>query len=333
MDEFTYLEAYVSNLGKYTEGKPAGEWVSFPTTAEQMKAVFDRIGIDGKHYEEWHITEYKADTPGLAQLLGEYESLDELNYLGKLLAMQSETDKTEFAAVIALDDRTGSVKDLINVAQNLSCYWLYPTAHTEEEYGQYLVDELETIELPEEARKYFDYEAYGRDTSINEGGTFTEHGYVMNNRDPQTEWYDGRDVPEEYGVTPDFSQPTRPNPEKADMDAVPVAKAATMTAEPKEPRPVIPLVLNAEKPAEKLKEITDRLEQGISELFESERYKEYLSVMSKFHNYSFNNTLLIAMQKPDASLIAGFNSWKSQFERNVKKAKRVSKSLHRRRLR
>lgn len=59
-----------------------------------------------------------------------------------------------------------------------------------------------------------------------------------------------------------------------------------------------------------MKEITDRLEQGITELFDSERYREYLRVMSKFHNYSFNNTLLIAMQKPDASLVAGFSAWK-----------------------
>ena len=78
-----------------------------------------------------------------------------------------------------------------------------------------------------------------------------------------------------------------------------------------------PIILTADKPAEKLKEITDRLEQGITELFDSERYKEYLQVMSKFHNYSFNNTLLIAMQKPDASLIAGFSAWKNNFGRNV----------------
>ena len=84
----------------------------------------------------------------------------------------------------------------------------------------------------------------------------------------------------------------------------------TPTAEqPQEPRPVIPIVLTSEKPAEKLKEITARLEQGIAELFDSERYREYLKVMSKFHNYSFNNTLLIAMQKPAASLVAGFSAW------------------------
>ena len=94
-----------------------------------------------------------------------------------------------------------------------------------------------------------------------------------------------------------------------------------------EPRPVIPIVLTSEKPADKLKEITDRLEQGITELFESERYKEYLRVMSKFHNYSFNNTLLIAMQKPDASLVAGFSSWKNNFGRNVMKGEKGIKII------
>lgn len=83
-----------------------------------------------------------------------------------------------------------------------------------------------------------------------------------------------------------------------------------------------PLILTSEKPTDKLTEITDRLEKGVTELFESDRYKEYLNVMSKFHNYSFNNTVLIAMQKPDASLIAGFNSWKNQFERSVKKGEK-----------
>ena len=86
-------------------------------------------------------------------------------------------------------------------------------------------------------------------------------------------------------------------------------------------------MLTSEKPAEKLKEITDRLEQGIAELFDSERYKEYLKVMSKFHNYSFRNTVLIAMQKPDASLVAGFSAWKNNFERNVMKGQKGIKII------
>ena len=116
-------------------------------------------------------------------------------------------------------------------------------------------------------------------------------------------------------------------PEKIEPDAAISPQAEALTAEPTQPRPVIPIVLTSEKPAEKLKEITDRLEQGIRELFDSKRYKEYLRVMSKFHNYSFNNTLLIAMQKPDASLIAGFNAWKNNFQRNVMKGEKGIKIL------
>ena len=116
-------------------------------------------------------------------------------------------------------------------------------------------------------------------------------------------------------------------PEKIEPDAAISPQAEALTAEPTQHRPVIPIVLTSEKPAEKLKEITDRLEQGIRELFDSKRYKEYLRVMSKFHNYSFNNTLLIAMQKPDASLIAGFNAWKNNFQRNVMKGEKGIKIL------
>ncbi|MGI6316430.1 MAG: YodL domain-containing protein [Christensenellales bacterium] len=112
-----------------------------------------------------------------------------------------------------------------------------------------------------------------------------------------------------------------------EMDAINTGKTATFSAETPQSTPVIPINLRAEKPVEKLKEITDRLEQGIKELFDSERYKEYLRVMSRFYNYSFNNTLLIAMQKPDASLIAGFNSWKNQFQRSVKKGEKGIKII------
>ena len=130
--------------------------------------------------------------------------------------------------------------------------------------------------------------------------------------------------PPQHTAPQQAAQPTRLDPEKVEMDAA-AMQAAPLTVEP--PQPVIPINLTAEKPAEKLKEITDRLEQGITELFDSERYKEYLRVMSKFHNYSFNNTLLIAMQKPDASLVAGFTAWKNQFQRNVKKGEKGIKII------
>ncbi|WP_332934927.1 antirestriction protein ArdA, partial [Clostridioides difficile] len=147
---------------KYTEGRPAGEWVSFPTTAEHLKEVFDRIGIDGKNYGELHITEYQSSIAGLAGKLTELESLDELNYLSELLKMQFDDDREKFVAAMEYGDHTRDLQDIINLAQNLDCYWLYPSVQSEEDYGHYLIEELDELELPEEAKKYFMYEEYGR---------------------------------------------------------------------------------------------------------------------------------------------------------------------------
>ena len=309
----TILSGYLSNLGKYTEGRPAGEWVSFPTTAEHLKEVFDRIGIDGKNYGELHITEYQSSIAGLAGKLTELESLDELNYLGELLKMQFDDDWEKFAAAITYGDHTRDLQDIINLAQNLDCYWLYPSVQSEEDYGHYLIEELDELELSEEAKKYFMYEEYGRDAAINDGGRFTEQGYIYNNRNTFTQWYDGRDVPEEYRVMP---QPQ----EQADLDAAAV-QPALATEQP----PVLPIILSSEKPADKMKEITDRLEQGILGLYESERYADYLRTMSKFHDYSLNNTILIAMQ--GGNLVKGYKQWEKEFDRHVKPGEKAIKIL------
>ena len=313
----TILSGYLSNLGKYTEGRPAGEWVSFPTTAEHLKEVFDRIGIDGKNYGELHITEYQSSIAGLAGKLTEFENLDELNYLGELLKMQFDDDREKFVAAMAYGDHTRDLQDIINLAQNLDCYWLYPSVQSEEDYGHYLIEELDELELPEEAKKYFMYEEYGRDAAINDGGRFTEQGYIYNNRNTFTEWYDGRDVPEEYRVTP---QPPVQEKEQADLDA----SAAIPPAATEQP-PVLPIILSSEKPADKMKEITDRLEQGILGLYESDRYADYLRTMSKFHDYSLNNTILIAMQ--GGNLVKGYKQWEKEFDRHVKPGEKAIKIL------
>ena len=320
-EQFSIL---IDSRTRFETSEPGGVWLSMPTTKEQLHEAMQRVGITADNPQDFLIngfmnTEQQPfDVPlPVIQSAG----LDELNYLGNLLSMQRDEDRNKFTAAVTLGERAGNIKDLINLAQNLDCYWLYPTVQNEEDYGYYLIDELDELELPEEAKKYFMYEDYGRDAAINDGGRFTEQGYIYNNKNTFTEWYNGKesDIPREYKVM-SFPQPERPDPSKVEMDAAAPGQKTAQTAEqPQEPRPVIPIVLTSEKPAEKLKEITDRLEQGITELFESERYREYLRVMSKFHNYSFNNTLLIAMQKPDASLVAGFSAWKNNFGRNVMK--------------
>ena len=328
-EQFSIL---IDSRTRFETSEPGGVWLSMPTTKEQLHEAMQRVGITADNPKDFLIngfmnTEQQPfDVPlPVIQSAG----LDELNYLGNLLSMQRDEDRNKFTAAVTLGERAGNIKDLINLAQNLDCYWLYPTVQNEEDYGYYLIDELDELELPEEAKKYFMYEDYGRDAAINDGGRFTEQGYIYNNKNTFTEWYNGKesDIPREYKVM-SFPQPERPDPSKVEMDAAAPGQKTAQTAEqPQEPRPVIPIVLTSEKPAEKLKEITDRLEQGITELFESERYREYLRVMSKFHNYSFNNTLLIAMQKPDASLVAGFSAWKNNFGRNVMKGQKGIKII------
>ena len=311
----------IDSRSRFETGQPGGVWLPMPTTTEQLHAAMKSVGVTAENPQDFFINgfanteEYPFDVP-LPVI--QRSTIDELNYLGKLLEMQSDDDRDKFTAAVTLGEHAGSVKDLINLAQNLDCYWIYPTVRSEADYGYYLIDELDELELPKEAKKYFKYEEYGRDAVKKDRGQFTEQGYIYNNGNTYSQWYNGResDIPQEYKAM-SFPEPEHPDPDKLEKDEAAPGQEAAEPPPPPQPRPVNPIILTADKPAEKLKEITDRLEQGITELFDSERYKEYLQVMSKFHNYSFNNTLLIAMQKPDASLIAGFNAWKNNFGRNV----------------
>ena len=85
------LKAYITNLGKYNEGELVGEYLAFPATTEEVQALLARIGVDGKRYEELFITDYESDIAGLTENLGEYESIDELNYLLSLIHISEPT--------------------------------------------------------------------------------------------------------------------------------------------------------------------------------------------------------------------------------------------------
>lgn len=102
---------------------------------------------------------------------------------------------------------------------------------------------------------------------------------------------------------------------------------ATELAQMSETKPVRPIILSSKHPADKMQELMEKLEQGVKDVFRSDQYKEYLTVMSKFYNYSLNNVLLIAMQKPDASLVAGFSAWKNHFGRHVRKGEKGIKIM------
>lgn len=319
MDEHIF-EVYLINKARHTVQNPVAEWVQLPTDAEKMKEVFARIGVDGIDPSEYEAAAYESPIDGLTDRFRPGESLDELNYLAALLAQRSQEEREKFAAAMIHGDHAASIADAINLTHNLDCYWLYPTVHNSEDYGHYVVDELDELELPEAAKKYFDYKAFGRDAVQEDGGTFTDYGYIYNNKNDFAVWYTDHDIPKEHRITPD-------QPDTVFMDAAAVPQQAAIAAEPQQPIPIRPIELTATDTAGKVKEITAQLEAGVKDLFHSERYQDYLKAMSKFHDYSLNNTLLIVMQKPDASLVAGFNKWRDEFERHVKRGEKGIKIL------
>ena len=191
----------MTNLGKYNEGQLVGAPLKFPTTTEAVQDLLKRIGIDGVRYEEIFITEFESDVLGLYDHLGEYENIDELNHLACLLSELSQDELAVFEAVMDSGEYTGSVKDLINLAQNLDNYDFYPDIDSEEALGRLYIQELDAIPVPEHLIDYIDYEAYGRDVRINEGGHFAPGGYVMCNHGSFVEHYHGiEDIPPEHRV-------------------------------------------------------------------------------------------------------------------------------------
>ena len=212
MPQFEYdkdypFAAFITNLGKYNEGELVGEWVKFPTTAEELKKVFDRIGIGqkddfGQPYEEWFITDYDCYVGALYDKLGEYENLDELNYLASKLEEMGEGEYAQFQAAMEVGDHSGSLQEIINLTENLDCYEVYPHIEDYDDLGRYYIDELDAMQVPEHLRNYIDYEAYGRDVALEESGDFTDLGYVRDTGSSFHEYYDGEpgSIPEEYRV-------------------------------------------------------------------------------------------------------------------------------------
>lgn len=198
---------YLTNLGKYNKGELIGEWVKFPTTPKEIVGVMRRIMIGetddfGCPYEEFFIADYDCYIPGLYEMAGEYESLDELNMLASELEKMSEGDFRKFSAVIEAGEAGSSVRDLINLAESLDYYSVYPEIKTDADLGRYYLEESGAYDLSAMGRlaDYIDAERFGRDLSIEEGGTFTDYGYVRKESDVTPVQYDGKNVPKEYRV-------------------------------------------------------------------------------------------------------------------------------------
>lgn len=162
------LRAFVTNLGKYNEGVLCGEWVYFPINEDEFsEKVLPNIGVDGKRYEEWFITDYECELDGVAEYLGEYPSLEEVNALTEAIESWDEDYAQAVVDVYGFDY-------IINYTQD---DFLFVDAETDEDIGEYYINE--TGDIPEWLINYIDYEAYGRDIRFNSDGGFSNNGYFV----------------------------------------------------------------------------------------------------------------------------------------------------------
>ena len=230
------LGAFITNLGKFNEGEIIGEWISFPIKQEEFQKVLDRIGIN-ENYEEYFFSDYDTNISGISDALGEHANADELNYLAARLQQIDSYDYEKWYAIVEdeLDLPQDGVPGLINLTFNMERYDLFTNIFDEEDYGRYIIQESGRFDRwkIEDLLDYIDYEAYGRDASINEGGSFTERGYVTDNQQYWDEEYDGtlESIPEEYRL----SKKEEPMID-AERDAVQKSKLKVLVVEPdKEP--------------------------------------------------------------------------------------------------
>ena len=200
------LKIFLTNLGKYNEGELVGEWVDLPITRDEMKEVFNRIGVGKPPYEEYFITDYESDVTGLTEMLGEYENLNELNYLASRLDELGSYDIDVFEAAIEAGI-PNDVSDLIDLTNNLDDLTLFTDVNDDEDLGYYYADELCAIEIPKGMERYFDYEAFGRDIRLEGFGTFTKNGFLIDDNYSFERLYAGpEDIPEEYIITYDVDK-------------------------------------------------------------------------------------------------------------------------------
>ena len=195
------FEAFISNPALYSAGHLVGETLHFPTNTEEVQSLLKRIGVDGVRCQEYFIISFDSDILGLYDYLGEYENIDELNHLAHLLKELSPSERETLEAVMDSGQHCGSVQDLINLTQNLDCYDFHPGVDNEEMLGRLYVEDMESLEVPDNIKRYFDFEAYGRDISINENGHFAPGGYVTKVSDDFREVYHGpQDIPAGHRV-------------------------------------------------------------------------------------------------------------------------------------
>ena len=307
----------IDNRAEAQNDGPHGYWLDLPTTAEKLQEAMREIHISADNPQDFFIAGFSY--PEDRHLAIPYDmvlaaDVDELNFLAARLDTLDAAALAELNAALQ-NPRGGfeSIGQIIDYADNVDYFVHLPDVQSPGQLGDYYLNRSGMVDMPEEWKAGIDVARFGEHIARQEQGAFTPYGYLVRSGDEWQRVHEGQPVPEEYRVM-GFPQPD------VLREAVQARQETAPTAEaPAQPQ-VIPIILNSKNSADRMKEITDKLETGIMDLFESDRFQAYLDTMARFHNYSFNNTILIAMQ--GGQLVAGYNKWRDEFHRNVKKGEK-----------
>ena len=304
------------NRQRYEQGKE-GLWLSLPTTTEKLQEALREIGISADNPQDFFLYDYRSPQEHPVKLPRDLvlaADVDELNFLAARLDTLNAAALAELNAALQ-NPRGGfeNIGQIIDYADNVDYFVHLPDVRSPGQLGDYYLNRSGMVDMPEEWKAGIFLPRFGLHIANTEHGVFTDYGYLVKSGDEWQRVHEGQPVPEEYRVM------AYPAPEIL-REAVQARQKTAPTAEaPTQPQ-VIPIILNSKNSADRMKEITDKLETGIMDSFESDRFQAYLDTMARFHNYSFNNTILIAMQ--GGQLVAGYNKWRDEFHRNVKKGEK-----------
>ena len=308
----------IGNRSRFEAGDPSGYWLDMPATKEQLHEAMQSVGITADNPQDFSIRGFSDDPEKHIALPYDMvcaASVDELNFLAARIEQLDPAEIGKLNAALQQKNGFENIGQVIDFTYNVDFYVHIPEVHTYRDLGDYYLNQSGMVQMPEEWKGGIDLAAFGRNAAEQEKGAFTEYGYLVESGDEWERQFEGREVPEEYRIM-SYPQQERGEQDKVFMDVAEAQQTETPPAEPPQPRPVVPIILSSEKPGDKVKEITARLEQGIQAIFDSDRYKEFLTAMSKFHDYSLNNTILIAMQ--GGNLVKGYSQWQKEFDRHVK---------------
>ncbi|CUU82697.1 Domain of uncharacterised function (DUF955) [Campylobacter hyointestinalis subsp. hyointestinalis] len=308
-DDFSVL---IQNRTEFEKGNPATVFLSLPATKEELHEVMKALNITADNPQDFFLNGYSTADNRRIEIPFDWirdGDIDRINFLASRLEEMTPEQLEKLDAVMHSDFKPESLDRLIDHTYNTDFYSYVPGILSYKELGDYFLNDSGKVQMPEEWKAGIDKEDFGFNAALHEDGKLTDHGYIARSGTDWKEVYAGQETPEKYRIM-GYPEAERPAPEQDEKEAAPAVDIAAAN-------PIRPIELKSQKSTEKIKEITDRLEQGIQDLFDSDRFKEYLRVMSKFHDYSFNNTLLIAMQKPDATFVAGYTSWKKDYGRQV----------------